>query len=143
MRAEKHRESLKEVLDEIEAAIEDSGGLISHQRRLAMMLSVGVTDLIEVYFHEIGIMKPGARIKHSWLKRKSFREKLKNQITGDIDRIPNLDKVIKRARKIEKRRNDMAYGSPLDDEKLLKENIDIFLEIRDIIEERIGDIFEP
>lgn len=35
MREERHIDTLKEVLDEIETALKDERGLVSHQRRLA------------------------------------------------------------------------------------------------------------
>ena len=50
MKIEKHLKSLEEVMDEIQVALEDPRGLIAHQRRLATMLSIGVCELIEIYF---------------------------------------------------------------------------------------------
>lgn len=140
LRIEKHRESLEEVLDEIRSALEDPEGLKSHQRRLAMMLSLGASELIEVYFHKLDIMKPGARIKHNWIKRKEPHQKLKNQITGDLNEIDELETILEKARVIERSRNDIAYGSPIEDEGTIKKKIDLFFEIKDIIEEEAGDI---
>lgn len=142
MRIEKHKESLNEVLDEIKTALEDPKGLKNHQRRLAMMLSLGTSELIEIYFHQHNIMKPGARIKHNWIKRKNINQKLSNQITGELNQIKNLDLILEKARKIERSRNDIAYGSPIEDEESLKEKIDLFFEIKDIIEDEVGDINE-
>ena len=59
MRAEKHKKALQEVLDEIQTALDDPRGLVAHQRRLATMLSIGTCELIEIYFHKLGIMKGG------------------------------------------------------------------------------------
>lgn len=142
MRVEKHLESLREVLDEIESSMEDPRGLQSHQRRLAVMLSLGVTDLVEMYFHKSGIMKQGARLKHSWFKKKDVKKRLGRQITGDLGKITNLDEILDRCRDIENSRNDLAYGSPLEDTKFLKEKIDEFFEIKDIIEDEIGEKIE-
>lgn len=142
VRLEKHEESIEEVLDEIQTALEDPKGLKSHQRRLAMMLSLGAAELIEVYFHKLDIMKPGARIKHNWMKKKTPHQKLKNQITGDLNGINKLEPILDKARVIERSRNDIAYGSPIEDEENIKDKIDLFFEIKDIIEEEVGDIIE-
>ena len=135
----KHVESLEEVMDEIQTALEDPKGLKSHQRRLAMMLSLGVSEIIEVYFHKLDIMKPGARIKHDWIKKKRPHQKLKNQITGDLNEISKLDLILDKAREIERSRNDIAYGSPIEDEGTIKKKIDLFFEIKDIVEVEVGD----
>ncbi len=142
MRIEKHEESLEEVLDEIRSALEDPKGLKSHQRRLAMMLSLGASELIEVYFHKLDIMKPGARVKHNWIKKERPHKKLENQITGDLGEINKLDLILDKARVIERSRNDIAYGSPIEYEDTIKKRIDLFFEIKDIIEEEVGDIIE-
>ncbi|MEF8879149.1 MAG: hypothetical protein V5A64_02000 [Candidatus Thermoplasmatota archaeon] len=142
MRLEKHIESLKEVIDEIQTALEDPDGLQSHQRRLALMLSVGIVDLIEIYFHRLGVMKPGAKIKHNWLKRKNIEGKIERQISGNLSKIEKIDKILEKCREIERKRNDFAYGSPLNDEKMLKQKIDEFLEIKKIIEETTGEKIE-
>ena len=142
MRIEKHIESLKEVIDEIQSALQDPKGLQAHQRRLALMLSVGIADLIELYFHRLGIMKPGAKIKHNWFKRKDIKERLKRQITGDITKVEKIDEIMEKSKQIEHDRNDMAYGSPLNDELLLKQKIDEFLEIKKLIEKLTGEKIE-
>ncbi|MBI5332057.1 MAG: hypothetical protein HZB65_00630 [Candidatus Aenigmarchaeota archaeon] len=46
MRVEKHLEKLKEVLDEIQTALKDQRGVVSHQARLGSMLSLGIVTLI-------------------------------------------------------------------------------------------------
>lgn len=140
MRLEKHEESLEEVMDEIQTALEDPKGLTSHQRRLAMMLSLGASELIEAYFHKLDIMKPGARVKHNWIKKKRPHQKLKNQITGDIKEINRLELILEKARVIERSRNDIAYGSPIEREETIKKKIDLFFEIKAIIEDEVGDI---
>lgn len=142
MRLEKHRESLKEVVDEIETALEDPEGLMRHQRRLALMLSLGVAELVEAYFHKLGIMKSGARIKHTWFKRGDLAERLESQITGNLEDVESIGKVLGLCKEIEEARDDVAYGSPLTDEKLIKEKVDQFLEVRSIIEGEVGDILE-
>ena len=43
------KEIIEEVLDEIDSALKDPKGIVSHQRRLAFSLSLGVVYLIEKY----------------------------------------------------------------------------------------------
>lgn len=142
MRAEKHVESLREAMDEIEKSLEDSRGLLIHQRRLAAMLSIGTCDLIEIYLHRLKIMKEGSRIKHQFLRKADVKERLSNQITAPLQKVKKIDEILKLAVEIEEKRDDLAYGSPLTDEKFLKEKIDQFLDLKRIVESETGDIFE-
>ena len=141
MRKEKHEESLKEVMDEIRSALQDRRGLVSHQRRVAMMISIGICELVELYFHRLGIMKEGSRIKHEWFKKSDIKERLENQITGRIGKVKKLDNVIELAKDIEDSRNDLAYGSP-SNEELLHEKIKTFLRIKEMVVEETGEINE-
>ena len=140
MKLEKHFEALRETIDEINSALEDEDGLLKHQRRLALMISLGIAELIEVYFRKLQIMKEGSRIKHDWLKKKDIKEILSNQITSSIDNIKNIDKILEICNKVEKRRNDLAYSSPLTEEDLLKEEINDFFEVKEIIENVVGEL---
>ena len=125
MKVEKHMEVLKEVEDEIKAAMEDPEGLIKHQRRLALMISLGVAELVEIYFHKLGIIKEGSRIKHEWFKRKSIKEMLSSQIVRPIDSVKRIDEIVSISNRIEERRNDLAYSSPLDEDEILREIEDL------------------
>ncbi len=140
MRVEKHIEVLREVEDEIKAAMEDSEGLIKHQRRLALMISLGIAELVEIYFHKLGIIKEGSRIKHEWFKRKSIKEMLSNQIVRPIDSVKRIDEIVSISNRIEERRNDLAYSSPLDEDEILREEISSYFEVKSIIEKEVGDI---
>ncbi|MEA2054803.1 MAG: hypothetical protein U9O96_06855 [Candidatus Thermoplasmatota archaeon] len=140
MRMEKHLAALREVMDEIESALEDPGGLTKHQRRLATMLSLGVCELVEIYFHKLGIMKSGSRIKHIMLRRKNINENLSKQIITPIESVKNIDAIIELARGVEEERNNMAYGSPQPHEKLLQAKIQDFLNLKSLIEKEIGEI---
>lgn len=92
------------------------------------MLSSGAAEVLEVYFHRASIMKPGARIKHNWLdrNRKNVKEKLSNQVTGNLEKLEILDKLLELCKRIEGKRNDLAYGSPIEDEEEIKKLIDDF-----------------
>jgi len=140
MRLEKHIKALQEVIDEIQISLEDPRGLVAHQRRLAIMLSIGTCELIEIYFHKLGVMKGGGRIKHIMLRGKDIEERLTNQIIVSLTNIKNVDKIITIAKTIEAERNNIAYGSPQPHEQLLKAKIEDFLELKRIIEKEIGDI---
>lgn len=140
MRVEKHAEALREVEDEIKAAMEDSEGLIKHQRRLALMISLGIAELVEIYFHKLGIIKEGSRIKHEWFKRKTIKEMLSNQIVRSIDSVKRIDEIVSISNRVEERRNDLAYSSPLDEDEILREEINSYFEVKAIIEKEVGDI---
>jgi len=134
MRIEKHEEVLKEVLDEINAALKDKNGLKIHQRRLAFSISLGAVNLVEIHFHKLDVMKEGSRIDHRWFKKwkDKILEHLGNQITSPINSIKHIDKIIEIAIKIEEKRDDIAYGAPVE-EKILQEKINLFFELKDIV----------
>ena len=127
----KHEEILKEVEEEITSAIEDKRGLLPHQRRLAFSLSLCMANIIELYFHNLDILKEGSKINHLWFKRNKNRikEKLQNQMIISVDSVKNIDAILDLSIKIEEKRDDLAYGSP-SNEKLLQEKINLFLELR-------------
>ena len=131
MKKEKHEEILNEVIDEIETALKDQRGLIAHQRRLAFALSLGGIQLLELYFHKLNIIKEGSRINHRWFKRKeeSIKEYLQKQITSPLDSITHIKKIIDILKKIEEKRDDLAYGAPASEE-LLQEKINLFFELK-------------
>lgn len=134
MRKEKHEEILKEVLDEIESALNDKRGLVSHQRRLAFSLSLGAVNLIELYFHKLDIIKEGTKIDHTWFKRSEDRilEKLQNQITSQINSVNNINEIISTAKQIEEKRDDIAYGAPVSNE-VLQEKINLFFKLKKVV----------
>lgn len=140
MKIEKHLEALKEVMEEIDSALNSEKGLLKHQRRLALMISLGVAELIELYFHRLDIIKEGSRIKHDWFKKKDIKLILSNQLTSPIENVKNIDQILEICRQIEDKRNDLAYSSPLEEEDLLKEEINNFFEIRKLVEEVAGKI---
>ena len=140
MKIEKHLEALRETIDEINTALEDEDGLIKHQRRLALMISLGVAELVEIYFHHLRIIKEGSRIKHEWFKKKDIKQVLSRQIISSIDDVQNIDKILGICKNLEIKRNDLAYSSPLVEEDLLKEEINSFFEIKKLIEDVIGGL---
>lgn len=142
MRIEKHVESLREVMDEIEKALEDERGLLVHQRRIALMLSMGICDLVEIYLQRLKVLKEGSRIKHTWFRGSGTKSRLSDQITGSIDSIKRIDEIIHLASGIEEKRDDLTYSSPLTSDKLLREKIDQFLDLKGIVEDETGGIIE-
>ncbi|MBI5392276.1 hypothetical protein HZA96_00265 [Candidatus Woesearchaeota archaeon] len=140
MKIEKHQEALKETIDEISQALEDKEGLLKHQRRLAFMISLGISELIEIYFHKLKVIKEGSRIKHEWFKKKDIKKILSQQIVSPIDDIKNINKILILCKELEDKRNDIAYSSPLADEDILREEINLFFEVKKLIEEVIGGV---
>ncbi|PIU88133.1 hypothetical protein COS64_04655 [archaeon CG06_land_8_20_14_3_00_37_11] len=138
MNVEKHEETLKEVMATIEDAL-NSEDIRMHQRRLIAMISLGVQQIIEYYFHKLDIIKPGAQIKHNWfaVSLEKIQIKLESILTRKLDKIKNLDELLVLARRIEEGRNDLVYGSPVKSDKILREKINLFLKIRELIEDEI------
>lgn len=131
MKEEKHQEILKEVLEEIETAVKDSRGLAAHQRRLAFVISLGATTLLELYFHQLKIIKEGAKINHLWLRKKkeTIKESLQKQIISPIDMIENIEAILDLAISLEEKRDDLAYGA-IAEEKILKEKVNLFFQLK-------------
>ncbi len=133
MKKEKHGEISKEVLDEINSALNDKRGLLSHQRRLAFALSLGAENILALYFHKLNIIKEGSKIDHRWFKRKKekIHYQLQKQITSPIDSVENIDRIIELISKIEEKRDQLAYGAPATEE-ILQNKINLFFELRRI-----------
>jgi len=131
----KYEEIMEEVLDEIESALKDPKGITSHQRRLSFSLSLGIVSLIEYYLNKLNVLKSGAKIDHRWFKKKkeNVKKLVEKQITVPIENIDKLDELLDKAYKIEKERNELAYGKKVSEEKL-KEKINLFLELKKVIE---------
>ena len=133
MKEEKHLEILKEVEEEIESALKDKRGLVSHQRRLAFSITLGMTNIIELYFHKLNIIKEGSKINHLWFKKrkKNIKEILQKQLVTPIDTINEIEKIIDIGIKIEEKRDDLVYGVPAN-ETILQEKINLFLQLKRI-----------
>ena len=133
MREEKHFEILQEILEEIESAIQDKRGLVSHQRRLAFSLSLGAVTILEIYLHKLSVIKESSKINHIWFKRKrsSIIEYLQKQVTSPLNSIENIEEIITEIVNIEERRDDLAYGSP-SSEEILQEKINSFFKLKEL-----------
>lgn len=126
---------IDEVLDEIKSSLEDPRGIISHQRRLAFSISLGATFLIENYLKKLNVLKSGAKINHLWLKKKKENVKkiIEKQIITPIENLKEIDKILDIAYKIEKERNELAYGKSVS-ETVLKNQINLFFELKRMAE---------
>jgi len=126
---------IKEVIDEIESALKDTKGIIAHQRRLAFSLSLGSVSLIEIYLKKRNILKPGAKINHLWLKKKkeNVKKLISNQIICPIENLKEIDEILDICYKIEKERNEIAYGKSVS-EDVLKEKINLFFNLKKVVE---------
>lgn len=142
MLEDKHIQKIQETMDEIQAALHDSRGLVAHQVRLASTLSLGSINLIELYLHKKKIMKPGGRLEHQWFRSKqdTILARIGSQIISPMQDIPKITEILMLANKLEKDRNDLFYGSPVGDEAILSSKINSFLELKKLIESEIGGI---
>ncbi|MBI3036785.1 hypothetical protein HYY73_03485 [Candidatus Woesearchaeota archaeon] len=135
MKQERHEETLNEVLDEIETALKDARGLLTHQRRLAFSLSLGAVNLLELHFHKLGIIKEGSKINHTWFKKgkNNVLELLQNQITSPLNSLPDVEQIVELVIQIEEKRDDLAYGAPAT-EQILQEKINLFFELKKVVQ---------
>ena len=124
-----------EIKDEIEAALNDQRGVISHQKRLAFCLSLGIVELLENYIKRNSALKPGIKINHQWFKknRENVKKILASKITVSLEKLNKLDKILEVAYNIESKRNELAYGKAAS-EDFLTNLIDQYLEIKKEIE---------
>src|SRR3989344_5296189 len=124
-----------ETSDEIDSALNDSRGLLFHQKRLAFCLSDGICNILENYLKEKGVLKPGAKINHQWLKKKkdNVLKQLSERLITPIEKLPKLNAILDAAFKIEYKRNEFVYGVKTDD-KILRDLIDIYLDVKKEIE---------
>ena len=125
-----------EVMDEIESSLKDPKGVVSHQRRLAFCLSFGIANLIEYYLKKENVLKQGHRVDHQWFKRKKENviEILSDKVTSPLNKLNKLDILLKVAFKIESKRNDLAYGKPVNEETLIN-LINEFLNVKKEVED--------
>ncbi len=131
MKITKHEEILKEVEQTINSAIKDKQGLLMHQRRLMSMISLGASNLIELYLHNLNVIDPGISIKHNWFSKSKEKIKLKlDSITSkNLNEIKNMHEIIGLINQIEQDRNEIIYGAPVTD-KVLRRKIDAYLELK-------------
>lgn len=141
MHEEKHKAALSEVEDSIGEAIK-SPSLLNRQRLLMSAMSLGMQHLIELWLHKSKAIKPGATIKHEIFKSelKRLKERLVGMLTKQIDTLKNADKILEIARTIEINRDDIIYGSPLNNDQILREKINLFFELKKEIIKTVGEI---
>lgn len=142
MQESKHIEALNEVIETIQESLGDPRGLLTRQRRLMSMLSLGAQHIVELYLHKLNAIKPGVQIKHEWLKLESRNLKLRlaGALTKSLANLKQSNRIFALARDLEQDRNDIVYGAPLSDEIILKEKIDLFLELKKAVESVVGDL---
>ena len=139
MKEQVHISGIQEALDEIEKALSDPKGIEFHQRRLMLIISTAVADLVELYFHKLAVIKPGAKVQHQWFQRgeQNLKQKLEQQIIKPINMLPNINEILKLARDLEANRNTIAYGAPVGKSALMK-RVSLFFELKEKIENEIG-----
>ena len=138
MKEKTDTEDIDEVAEEINSALTDQKGILSHQKRLAFCLSEGIKELIENYFKKQGVLKTGFKVDHRIFKKSKENVKaiLSNKITCSIEELKEIDKLIEAAYEIESKRNDLVYGNP-SSEDILKKLINLYLDIKKGVEENV------
>ena len=140
MQEEKHQAALKEIDSYIEECL--SKRLLDRQRLLMAALSIGMQHIIELWLHKAHAIKPGATVKHEFFKSEERKLKLRlaGMLTKNISSLRNADAILSIAREIERSRDDIIYGAPLPSDRILREKIDYFFELRKAVKEAVGDV---
>ena len=142
MHEEKHAAALQEVNAYIDESLK-SAVLLQRQRLLVMALSLGMQHIIELWLHKARAIQPGASVKHEFFKAEERRLALKltGMLTKDVRSLRNADAIFSLAREIERNRDDIVYGAPLPRDKILREKIEYFFELKKAVRESVG-VFE-
>jgi hypothetical protein len=129
---------IDEVAEEIESALTDPKGVLSHQKRLAFCLSEGIKKLIEDYFREQKVLKTGFKIDHRIFKKnkENVKKILSDKITCSIEDLKEIDKLIEVAYEIESKRNDLVYENH-SSEEVLNKLINLYLNIKKKVEKHV------
>lgn len=130
-----NEEIIQEAVDEIETALQKAEGVLSHQRRLAFLISAGGVALLESFLQKRQVLKPGAKLNHQWFKKnkENVKKIIASQLSSPIESITEIDKFLDQLYSLEKERNQLAYGKKSTEEKM-KALIDNFLEFKKAVE---------
>ena len=139
MQEEKHNDALREVEAYIDECLQ--GNMLKRQRLLMAALSLGMQHVVEMWLHKTRAIKPGATIKHEFFKSEERRLKLKlaGMLTKNISSLKNADAILSISHEIELNRDDIIYGAPLKNDKILREKIDYFFELKRAVKNATGD----
>lgn len=140
MQEEKHIAALKEVNAYVDESLR--GNLLHRQRLLMAALSLGMQHVVELWLHKARAIKPGTSIKHEFFKSEERKLKLKlaGMLTKNISSLKHADAILSIAREVEHNRDDIIYGAPLPNDRVLREKIDYFFELKKAVKEAVGDI---
>ena len=61
-------------------------------------------------------------------------------LTKNITALKNANTILALAREIERSRDDIVYGAPLPNDRVLREKIEIFLELKKKIKHAAGEL---
>ncbi|MBI2971290.1 MAG: hypothetical protein HYY37_02625 [Candidatus Aenigmarchaeota archaeon] len=141
MQEEKHTAALQEVHTYIDESLK-SGDLLHRQRLLMTALSLGMQHVVELWLHRSRAIKPGATVKHEFFKseERKLTLKLAGMLTKNMNSLKNASAILSLAREIERNRDDIIYGAPLPNDRILREKIDYFLELKKAVKEAVGDV---
>jgi hypothetical protein len=141
MQEEKHVSALKEINAYLDESLK-AEGLLGRQRLLMTALSLGMQHVVELWLHKARAIKPGATVKHEFFKSEERKLKLKlaGMLSKNIDSLKNSEAILSLAREIERSRDDIIYGAPLPNDRVLREKIDYFFELKKAVKESVGDI---
>ena len=126
MKPEKHIEIIKESLEVIRDSMRK--GLVSRQTTIGFHTSHAAAQLLELFLHSKNLFSLSAKLNHKWFKS---IKKIEDKLSFNF---PRKDEIIRLIYVIEKRRDDLCYGKRVN-EKIIKEQIEMFYKLKRIFEE--------
>jgi hypothetical protein len=128
MLEESHRARIKESLEVIADSV--ARGLAERQRTIGFHASAASADMLELYLHRMGLIDPGAVLKHEWFtSMRRAEEHLPPTFEGKAELVPLLIRI-------ESRRSLLCYATPRAEE-VVEEVLLAFHELRKVLR-RLG-----
>jgi hypothetical protein len=125
MKIEDHLKNIQESLEVIKECVQK--GIVDRKRNIGFNVSVGATEMLEVFLHNLNLIGTGGIIKHEWFSSARRAEEKLNFF------FPNKEKILSLLVEIESKRNLLCYGKPQPTE-IIEEILKDFYELKSIFE---------
>ncbi len=127
MKAEDHRQAIKESLEVIKEAVQL--GLEQRQRTIGFHCSAAAIDLLELFLHQHNAINPGKVIKHDFF---ASEKKALRKLPEDF---PDKSIIVPLLVQLESKRNQLCYGKikPKDD---LEKYLSAFHKVRSFFDSK-------
>ena len=131
---EGHVRKIKEHLDEMDDAIDI--GIENRSVTIGFHCSACSIEMLELYLHKANKISAGKIVKHNWFKIVHDGQKseplAERMINGDF---PRKNEIFGLLRKIESKRDKLAYGKSTGEEA--REVLEYFFKLKEIFSEEL------